>query len=630
MTVLKSADRSDILIIAATVFALLLSAGLLVFGILHADDIDKQRTEALPGIGTAYAEQFFDDSFVHTVNLMIPEQNWAYMVGHAAEEEYVPCDAEIDGEFIADIALRPKGNSSLSSIALQGSEHFSFKIEFDHYRAGNTFHGLDKLSLSNLGSDPTCMKDFLAYRMMRSAGVEAPLCCYTLLQINGEDFGLYLAVEAIEDSFALRNYGSSFGQLYKPDIFAVETISPSLFLSLPEHKDLFEAMGNGQPGQRIDALGSVINIAFAEKQELAGISALQYAGDDPENYDVIFDTAVFPLTNADRKAYLQAVRTLNSGEHPAEALDLEQVMRYFVVHNFVNNYDSYSGVFVHNFYIHEKDGRLSLVPWDYNLAFGAFSMESALTCFFDGTRYDIRPDFGEALSSDESFVNYPVDTPMFFVSNEQRPVFGAWISDPACKEEYHRLFQVFLESWFDSGFFASDFSRTAEMIRPYIADGLTFYTPEQFSLASGYLKMYCELRAESIRGQLDGSIPATLEGQAEHPETLIDIGDLNLGKTIDFGGLAWGITPDDVEQILDAINDGERFTSAGVSDTVRSLISNPSDILRLAGRALSASPLLQQMAGKALIPALEIIASIIFLLIVLKLLCRPRKNNRRD
>ena len=74
MTVLKSADRSDILIIAATVFALLLSAGLLVFGILHADDIDEQRTDALPGIGTAYAEQFFDDSFVHTVNLMIPEQ----------------------------------------------------------------------------------------------------------------------------------------------------------------------------------------------------------------------------------------------------------------------------------------------------------------------------------------------------------------------------------------------------------------------------------------------------------------------------------------------------------------------------------------------------------------------------
>ena len=83
-------------------------------------------------------------------------------------------------------------------------------------------------------------------------------------------------------------------------------------------------------------------------------------------------------------------------------------------------------------------------------------------------------------------------------------------------------------------------------------------------------------------------------------------------------------------QILDAINDGERFTSAGVSDTVRSLISNPSDILRLAGRALSASSLLQQMAGKALIPALEIIASIIFLLIVLKLLCRPRQNNRRN
>ena len=626
VVILKSADRTDFFIIAITMFALLLSAGLLVFACFHADEIDEVQSDAAPGIDTAYVELFFDDSFVHTVNLIIPDQNWKYMVGHATEEQYIPCNAEIDGEVIEDMALRPKGNSSLSSIALQGSEHFSFKIEFDHYRTGSTFHGLDKLSLSNIGSDPTCMKDFFAYQMMRSAGVEAPLCCYTLLQINGENFGLYLAIEEIEDSFALRNYGSSFGQLYKPDIFAVETISPSLFLSLSEHKDLFEAMASGRPGQRVDALGSVINIAFAEKQDLADISSLQYAGNDPGTYDVIFDAAVFPLSNADRKTYIQAVKTLNTGDHPEEALDLEKTMRYFVAHNFINNYDSYNGVFVHNYYIHEKDGKLSFVPWDYNLAFGAFSMESALTSFFAGSRYEIRPDFGEAMSSDESFVNYPIDTPMFFVSNEQRPMFGAWISDPVYREEYHQLFQSFLESYFDSGFFNSEFERISKLIRPFIADNLTFYTPEEFSLGAENLKLYCELRTESIRSQLAGKIPSTLEGQAEHPELLIDTGGLNLGKTIDFGGLAWGITPEDVEQILDAVDVEGEFRSAGVTDAARNLTSEPAKILSMAWRALASSPLLQRMAGRTLIPVLEVIISIVFLLIILKLLRRPRRE----
>lgn len=37
------------------------------------------------------------------------------------------------------------------------------------------------------------------------------------ITVNGEDWGLYLAVEAVEDSFLKRNYGSNHGELYKPD-----------------------------------------------------------------------------------------------------------------------------------------------------------------------------------------------------------------------------------------------------------------------------------------------------------------------------------------------------------------------------------------------------------------------------
>ena len=96
---MKSADRSDILIIAATVFALLLSAGLLVFACFHADEIDEVQSDAAPGIDTAYAELFFDDSFVHTVNLIIPDQNWKYMVETAKSFKY----DDVTAEYMADI-----------------------------------------------------------------------------------------------------------------------------------------------------------------------------------------------------------------------------------------------------------------------------------------------------------------------------------------------------------------------------------------------------------------------------------------------------------------------------------------------------------------------------------------------
>ena len=35
--------------------------------------------------------------------------------------------------------------------------------------------------------------------------------------IDGEDWGLYPAVEGVEESFSERNYGSDYGELYKPD-----------------------------------------------------------------------------------------------------------------------------------------------------------------------------------------------------------------------------------------------------------------------------------------------------------------------------------------------------------------------------------------------------------------------------
>ena len=35
-------------------------------------------------------------------------------------------------------------------------------------------------------------------------------------------------------------------------------------------------------------------------------------------------------------------------------VDIEEVIRYFVVHNFVLNFDSYTGSMIHNYYLYEE------------------------------------------------------------------------------------------------------------------------------------------------------------------------------------------------------------------------------------------------------------------------------------
>ena len=66
-------------------------------------------------------------------------------------------------------------------------------------------------------SDTTSMKEYLSYKLLDSLGIPTPACSYAHITVNGEEWGLYLAVEPIEEEFIERNYGSIDGNLYKPE-----------------------------------------------------------------------------------------------------------------------------------------------------------------------------------------------------------------------------------------------------------------------------------------------------------------------------------------------------------------------------------------------------------------------------
>lgn len=613
--------KKEILNIIICIFLIAVLVLLFLIAIIQSKkpSVEAAKSDLLPGIGTDYVDMIFDDSYVHTINVEINENYWTYMVSHATEEAYMLCDVVIDGERFSDVAFRPKGNSSLSAIASQNSDHFSFKLEFDHYQNGYTYHGLDKLSLNNLGQDKSCMKDYLAYHMMNEADIPAPLCSYTLLQINGEDLGLYLAVEAIDDSFCYRNYGEDYGELYRPDAFDIDSISPTDFLSI-DYAEMFGNIPNSKPGQRVDILGSIINVAFMDVQDQVSISAMNYIDDDINHYNTVFDTSVFDIQKSDKERYVQAVKTLNTSSHPEDALEIDNVIRYFAIHNFINNYDSYTGVFVHNFYVHEKNGRLTMVPWDYNLGFGAFSVESAAESFFGGSAYDAPLDLGQALTDEESYVNYPIDTPTYVVPVEDRPMFGTWINIPEYRDEYHSFYVEFISDYFDSGKYASEYDKIYNQILPYVEKGLTFYTVDEYTEGSANVNLYNKLRAESILRQVAGNIPTTIAEQEIHYDTLLDTEDLDLGKTISFEGVAFGVTSAEVQAIMDAIaGDDYSHDSDGITQLLTDLQTDTSGIPAILGRILGTSPTLQKMIIKAVMPGLFLVLCLIIMIISIKI-----------
>ncbi|MBR5982052.1 MAG: CotH kinase family protein, partial [Firmicutes bacterium] len=131
-----------------------------------------------------YANTIFDNSYVHSIDIVMDD--WDSFIAGCENEEYAACTVVIDGKKHSNIAIRAKGNTSLSSVRSSGSERYSFKLEFDHFQDGKSLDGLDKLCLNNLIQDTTMMKDYLVYTMMSDFGVDSPLCSFAYLTVNGE------------------------------------------------------------------------------------------------------------------------------------------------------------------------------------------------------------------------------------------------------------------------------------------------------------------------------------------------------------------------------------------------------------------------------------------------------------
>ncbi len=251
-----------------------------------------------------------------------------------------------------------------------------------------------------------------------------------------------------------------------------------------------------------------------------GDLSLIYSDDEYSSYSNIFGNAKTDITDEDKDRLIASLKSLNENSDIEDVVNMDEVIRYFVVHNFVCNFDSYTGSMIHNYYLYEEDGQLSMIPWDYNLAFGGFSAG------------------GGGSDSATQMVNYPIDTPVSGGTVDSRPML-AWIfADENYTELYHTYFDTFISEYFESGYFENLITETENLIGTYVEqDPTKFCTYDEFETGVDTLKSFCLLRAESIRGQLDGTIPSTSDGQQEDDSALVDASSISL---TDMGSMGHG------------------------------------------------------------------------------------------
>lgn len=274
-------------------------------------------TGAAPAAALTAAEMYETDTVV-VIDLGLSPQSEAAL--EAEPDEYVEGTfalAETDGtpagtgDFSAPltVGIRLKGEASFRGL----DEKAAFKVKFNEFVKGQKFLGLKSLTLNNMIQDPSMVHEALAYEVFRAAGLAAPRSGYADVRVNGEEFGMHLNLETVDDVALERIFGS--------------------FEAPPQH--LYEGV---------------------YKVDLVPGAAGELEVDEGEEDD-----------RADLEALIEAVAapTPSFSERVAAVADLEQMTRMWAVERYLGHWDGYSGTIPpHNYYLYsDPAGVFQMLPW---------------------------------------------------------------------------------------------------------------------------------------------------------------------------------------------------------------------------------------------------------------------------
>jgi len=426
-----------------------------------------------------YANSLFDQSYVHKIEIEITEERLSELLASPGEKTKFPANVIIDGEKVSEVAFSTRGNISLYSIAEEGnSTRYSFKINFQKFNNSQEFHGLDKLILNNLYADSSYMRDFLAFELMRAAGVAAPLSTFTEVYINGELKGLYLAVEDVDDSFLDRNSFSKDAALYKPEATAHDHyVIYKMQEQLPRGRELKLVVDSGD--SEFDFEGS----------------DLVYKGNDYSDYKAIFNNVVSKISNKDKEYVLASLKSLapTELEDPIDYWDIDALVKYLAVNSFVISTDSYTGETAHNYYLLTSKGKNTLLPWDYNLAFQGLWLNPEVVV-------------------DENYINWPIDALLSSSDTISRPLWDLIVENPEYLKKYHNELQNLIDNYILNGECHKKIDEIVDLIRPYVySDPTRFYTIDEFESGVVALREFMFVRTDSVQKQLWGLLPTSFK-----------------------------------------------------------------------------------------------------------------------
>ena len=166
---------------------------------------------------------FFQESKLHTIKIITSDTQFIQKAIDLGDiDSSILASIEIDGVKIDSVGFKERGNATTDL------KKPSLKVDFNYWKKGGKYDGLKAFILRNCVYDPSYLREFIAYKLLRNSAGNGLRTTYAIVYLNSQYLGLYLAVEHINSDYCNERFGNGKGDLFK-------TIDGGLFYDSISH-----------------------------------------------------------------------------------------------------------------------------------------------------------------------------------------------------------------------------------------------------------------------------------------------------------------------------------------------------------------------------------------------------------
>lgn len=321
--------------------------GLLWAAHLQAQDLPAEYSFSADGYrlqkGVQSISGLYEEALIQDVYLDFAQSNyWSLLTANYSSETLLPATLTYNGTVVLDsVGVRFRGNTSYMGGPGGGtSQKKSFAVATDFVFPDQTLLGYKNLKFNNAHQDPSFMREALYARMARRY-MPIAKANFIHLYLNGQDWGLYPNVQAVDKTFLKEWYWSNDGARFRATV------------------------DGGGPGP-----GGGMGGGWGD-----GTAGMNYLGADTTAYQQYYSLKSSDIDNPWQylvdACYILSTATEDNKDSVAALIDIDKTLWMLACENIFTDDDSYvmKGKMDYVVYYEPETGKTAPIEYDGNSTF---------------------------------------------------------------------------------------------------------------------------------------------------------------------------------------------------------------------------------------------------------------------